>query len=109
MPQSNVFVFFITVDDASVADKIARALVSERLAACVNIVPGVTSHYTWKGSLETASEHLLVVKTTEERVEALKGRLVELHPYSVPELIGWPVVAGLEPYQNWVRESTTDS
>jgi periplasmic divalent cation tolerance protein len=107
MSESRVFVFFITVDDPGAADRIARTLVTERLAACVNIVPGVTSHYTWKGALETASEHLLVVKTTEQRIDALKARLVQLHPYQVPELVGWPVAAGLEPYQSWVRESTT--
>jgi periplasmic divalent cation tolerance protein len=106
MPEHRVFVFFVTVDDPQAADHIARTLVSERLAACVNIVSGVTSHYTWKGALETASEHLLVVKTTEPRIEALKTRLAQLHPYQVPELIGWPVSAGLAPYQNWVREST---
>jgi periplasmic divalent cation tolerance protein len=101
-----VYVCFITVDDPAAADKIARTLVSERLAACVNIVPGVTSHYTWKGALETASEHLLIVKTTEDRLETLKGRLTEIHPYQVPELIGWPVQQGLPPYLAWVRDST---
>jgi periplasmic divalent cation tolerance protein len=105
---SPVYVCFVTVDDPAAADKISRTLVSERLAACVNIVPNVTSHYSWKGALETASEQLLVVKTTEQRLEALKARLTEIHPYQVPELIGWPVAAGLPGYLGWVRESTAE-
>jgi periplasmic divalent cation tolerance protein len=103
---SRVFVFFVTVDDPASADEIARTLVSEKLAACVNILPGVTSHYEWKGALEQAAEHLLVVKTTEQRIEALRSRLLELHPYQVPELIGWPVEAGSPPYLDWVRGVT---
>src|SRR5262245_35605965 len=68
------------------AERIARALVEERLAACVNVVPGVVSVYRWKGVVERENELLLVIKTLADRVDALKARLLELHPYELPEV-----------------------
>jgi periplasmic divalent cation tolerance protein len=84
---------------------LARALVEERLAACVNVLPPMRSVYWWEGRVEEASEHQLAMKTTRERVEALKLRLVDLHPYDVPELLVLPIVDGAEPYLNWLTES----
>ena len=86
------------------AERIARALVEERLAACVNIVPGAVSIYRWKGNVEREPELLLVIKTMEDRVEALKARLVELHPYDLPEVVVLPISSGHQPYLDWLAE-----
>lgn len=98
-----VMVALTTTPSADVAESIGRSLVEERLAACANVVPGVTSIFRWKGSLERESEVLVVLKTTAAKVEALERRLVELHPYEVPELIAWPIEAGHGSYLDWVR------
>jgi periplasmic divalent cation tolerance protein len=87
-----------TCPDAETAARIARALVAERLAACVNRVPGVTSTYRWQGEVHDAAEVLLLIKTTRERFDALRDRLVELHPYEVPELIALDIADGLPVY-----------
>jgi periplasmic divalent cation tolerance protein len=84
---------------------LARALVEERLVACVNVLPAMRSVYWWEGTVEQASEHQLAMKTTRERVEALKSRLDDLHPYAVPELLVVPIVDGGEPYLAWLTES----
>ena len=90
---------FPTVDKAA---EVARTLVAERLVACVNIVPGVRSIYAWKGEICDEGEVLCVVKTRSEAVEALRARLVALHPYEVPELVVLDVTAGHEPYLSWL-------
>ena len=89
------------------APALARALVRRRLAACVNLVPGVRSVYRWKGRVEEARETLLVAKTTAARVPALLAAIAELHPYEVPEGIALPVVAGLAPYLRWIAAETS--
>lgn len=94
-------------DDAS-ARRIAEALVSERLAACVNLIPGLTSFYRWQGAVEQASEILLLIKTTDERLPALTSRLTELHPYELPEVLAVQADAGLPAYLQWVTAQTTD-
>lgn len=86
------------------ARQIARTLVEERLAACVNIVPAVTSIYRWKGTVEEEPELILVIKTRAERVDALKARLVELHPYELPEFVVIPIGGGHPPYLDWLAE-----
>jgi periplasmic divalent cation tolerance protein len=96
-----------TVGTAEDAERIARALVERRLAACVNVVPGVVSVYRWKGAVEKDEERLLVIKTRAERLEALREALVELHPYEVPELVALPVEAGHAPYLAWLDESVS--
>lgn len=98
-------VVLVTVPSADVGEKIAVAVVGERLAACVNIVPGVRSLFRWEGRVQDEPELLLVVKTTADRLPALETRVRSLHPYSVPEVIALPVVAGHEPYLAWVAES----
>ncbi len=95
-----------TCPDEGTARRIASALVDERLAACVNIVPDMTSIYRWEGVVETASECLLLVKTRRERLEALRRRLEELHPYDLPELVALPVEGGSPAYLTWVVEET---
>ena len=99
-------VAFSTAPSAEVAEQLARALVGEGLAACVNVVPGVTSYYRWKGELQRDAEWLLVIKTRAARLEALKAALVRLHPYEVPELVALGVEDGLAPYLAWLDEST---
>ena len=96
-----------TAGTAEDAERIARALVERRLAACVNVVPGVVSIYRWKGAVEKDEERLLVIKTRAERLEALREALVELHPYEVPELVALPVEAGHAPYLAWLDESVS--
>jgi periplasmic divalent cation tolerance protein len=99
---SPVRVALSTAPDADSAARIARALVEERLAACVNLVPAVRSIYRWQGAIEDQAEVLLVIKTRAERMEALAARLRALHPYELPELVALPVAAGLAPYLDWV-------
>ena len=89
------------------AERIARALVEERLAACVNVVPGVVSVYRWKGVVERENELLLVIKTVAERVDALRSRLLELHPYELAEVVVTPVVGGHGAYLEWVAQQVT--
>ena len=86
-------------------DALARALVGERLAACVNVLGSMRSTYRWQGAVEQADERQLVIKTTTSRVAALEARLREMHPYEVPELLVLPVTGGSEDYLRWVRES----
>ena len=103
---SDLVVALSTAPDAAQAERLARALVEERLIACANLVPGLTSVYRWEGAVQAEPEVLLVMKTRRSLVPRLKERLPELHPYDVPELVVTPLVDGLAPYCRWVREST---
>nr|XP_054510258.1 protein CutA homolog [Agelaius phoeniceus] len=96
---------FVTCPNLSVATELARSLVQQRLAACVNIIPGVTSVYTWQGKLEEDSEVLLMIKTRSSRVPALSDFVRSHHPYEVPEVVALPVAQGNPPYLRWVRDS----
>lgn len=87
------------------AERLARALVERRLAACVNVVPRVVSHYRWQGELQRDEERLLVIKTRGERLPALRAALGELHPYALPELVALAIGAGHAPYLAWLDES----
>ena len=103
---STVLACFCTCPDASSASRIADALVEDRLAACVNQVPGLRSVYRWAGAIERADEVLLVIKTTRSRLEALTTRIRELHPHERPEVIAFAVAGGLAAYLDWVAEQT---
>jgi periplasmic divalent cation tolerance protein len=96
-----------TCPDAETAARIARALVEERLAACVNRLPGVQSVYRWEGRVVEEAEVLLVIKTNRERFAALRGRLIELHPHEVPELVALEIRDGYGPYLDWIAAETT--
>ena len=96
-----------TCPDAETAARIARTLVEERLAACVNRLPGVASTYRWQGEIHEDAEVLLVIKTTRERFAALRERLVELHPYELPELVAVEIAEGLPAYLDWLARETT--
>jgi periplasmic divalent cation tolerance protein len=94
-----------TVATAEDAERIAAELVTRRLAACVNVVPGIVSVYRWQGGVQRDEERLLIIKTRRSSLEALREALVALHPYEVPELVALPVEAGHEPYLRWLDES----
>ena len=95
-----------TAGSADEAERIATALVDERLAACVNLVPTVTSIYRWQGAVERATEVLMVMKTRRPLVKRLVARLRELHSYEVPEAIVLPIEGGSRPYLDWVLGET---
>jgi len=95
-----------TCPDAAVADRIATALVDERLAACVNRVPGIVSTYRWHGRVCRDDEFLLLIKTTSERFDALRERIVALHPHELPEVIAVDIARGLPPYLDWIAHET---
>jgi periplasmic divalent cation tolerance protein len=102
--EPEVRVAFITAPDEEAATRIARALVEERLVACVNVISGVRSVYRWEGTVQEDAEVLLVVKTRADRAEDLVDRVVELHPYELPEVLLVAAVGGNPPYLDWVRE-----
>jgi periplasmic divalent cation tolerance protein len=91
------------------AAALARTLVEERLAACVNVLPAMTSVYRWKGGIESDQERQLIIKTRHTQVAALEQRLRQLHPYEVPEFLVIPASGGSEAYLRWIGESTTGS
>lgn len=103
---SEVVLALSTAPDGETAARIGRALVDERLIACANLVPGLTSIYRWQGRVQTDAEVLLLMKTRRALVPRLKERLPQLHPYDVPELIVADVMDGLEPYCRWVLGET---
>jgi periplasmic divalent cation tolerance protein len=105
---SGHLVVLSTVGKAEDAERIGRELVERRLAACVNVVPGVTSIYRWKGDVEREEERLLVIKTTAEQFPALRDALVTLHPYEVPEVVALRIEDGYEPYLAWLDQSVED-
>ena len=100
--ESAVRVVLVTVPDVETGRSMAQAVVEARLAACVNVVPGLFSIYRWKGEVHEDPEALLVLKTTISVVEALRTRVLELHPYEVPEFLVLPVEQGYPPYLGWV-------
>ena len=95
-------VLFVTAPDLEVASRIARALVDERLAACVNLVPGLRSIYRWQDAVHDDAEVLCIVKTSRVLFDAARARVVALHPYEVPEVIALEVSAGHAPYLDWL-------
>jgi periplasmic divalent cation tolerance protein len=99
-------VVLVTCPTAERAAEIARVLVEERLAACGNVVPGLRSIYRWEGKVQDDAEALLVLKTTRERFEALRDRVLALHPYQVPEVVALPIEAGSAPYLAWIAAET---
>lgn len=101
-----VIAVLTNLPDSESAFNLARELVRRRVAACVNVLPAATSFYRWQGKSEEASEHPVLVKTTQDRYPDLEAAIRELHPYELPEIIAWPVTAGLAEYLDWVeRES----
>jgi periplasmic divalent cation tolerance protein len=102
-----VLVVLSTFPNPDKAAEVARTLVNEQLAACVNLVSQIRSIYRWQGEVSDDVETLAVIKTTDERFEAMRARLVELHPYEVAEVIALPIEGGHAPYLAWVADSVT--
>jgi periplasmic divalent cation tolerance protein len=99
-------VLLVTTPDRASARRLARALVGERLAACVNILGGLRSIYRWKGEVRDDAEVLLLVKSRRPLLRALVARVKVLHSYSIPEVLALPVAAGNAPYLAWLRKET---
>jgi periplasmic divalent cation tolerance protein len=104
---TDAVVVLVTAGDADEAARIGRALVAERLAACVNVVGPVRSIYRWQGAVEEATEHLLVVKARRADAAALDARVRALHSYEVPEVLVLPVEGGSAAYLAWLDEATS--
>jgi len=105
---SNIRVVLITCPAGEVAARVARSVVEARLAACVNIVPGVRSIYRWQGEVCDEREDLLVVKTSAARLDDLIAHVRDVHPYSVPEVLALVVPTGNPSYLNWVLSETQE-
>lgn len=99
---NNSEVILCTCPDRETAEKIARHLVLDRLSACVNILPGVISVYRWQDQVESADEHLLLIKSSRDRYPELERAILDLHPYELPEIIVLPVERGFTDYLNWI-------
>src|SRR5512138_3345971 len=108
MTGTEALLVLVTAPSAEKAAELARALVQERLAACGNVVPGLRSIYRWEGRVQDDAEALLLLKTTRARFEALRERVLALHPYQVPEVLALPVEAGSAPYLAWITGETLD-
>ena len=103
MPNSELIVIMTTLPDLNQANNIAKILVEEKLAACVQTLPSMTSTYIWDGKLCQESEHLVLIKTIASNYEKLAARLLSLHPYEVPEIIALPATAVEQNYLLWAR------
>ncbi len=103
---SEVLLVYITCPDESCARDLGRKVVEQRLAACANIVPRITSIYRWEGKLEEAREALLLLKTVDENLKDLQEWVKKNHPYRLPALVAYPAVGGLSEYLEWVKEGS---
>ena len=105
MTTETLMVYCSCPDERAGAD-MASALVEQGLAACINVLPGVTSIYKWHGEMKSGTEVLLLIKTASDRCDALTAELVNIHPYELPEIIAVPVTAGHQPYLDWIKDCT---
>lgn len=99
-------VILSTASKRAEAKKIADALLKEKLAACVNLLPKIESHYWWKGKIQSGQEVLMLIKTERRRFKAVEKRIKELHSYDVPEVLALPVVDGSAAYLAWITRNT---
>ena len=102
---NNILLAFSTFPDRETAQRISNQLVTEKFAACANVLPAVESIYRWKGKVETGNETLVFFKLSEDRQSAFQEKLRSLHPYEVPEIIFVPISSGLPEYLRWVAEN----
>jgi periplasmic divalent cation tolerance protein len=103
---TDCIIVFSTISSLDEAKKISYEIVNKRLAACVNIINGLTSVYEWKGEVCTDTECLMIIKTRRELFENLKKEIVSLHPYEVPEIVSFDITDGLESYLDWIQKNT---
>jgi periplasmic divalent cation tolerance protein len=101
-----VIAVLTNLPDSGSAFNLAREVVKLRLAACANVLPEVTSFYRWEGHDEQATEHPVLIKSTRERYPELEAAILKLHPYSLPEIVAWPIETGLAKYLRWVEDET---
>jgi periplasmic divalent cation tolerance protein len=104
---SHEFIAFVTVPNREEASSLAEILVSERLCACVNILPTMESVYRWEGKVTKDNEVLLIIKTTDKRYEEMERRIKELHSYTTPEVIAMKIARGSQAYLEWLRQAVT--
>jgi periplasmic divalent cation tolerance protein len=102
-----LIVVLVTVSDAETGVRLGRQLVDERVAACVQVIPGGVAIYRWEGEVHVDPQAQLLIKTPRSRWEPLRRRIVELHADQTPEILALPVADGLPAYLEWARESTT--
>jgi periplasmic divalent cation tolerance protein len=103
---SKFFSLYITTPSHEVAEIIGRTLVADRLVACVNLIPGARSIYRREDKVETANEVVLIAKGRIDLLEQIEKRVKELHPYECPCIVAWPIVAGHQPYLDWLARET---
>ena len=99
------YLVLVTVPNARIGEKLSKGLVKAKLAACVNRIPGLKSRYWWKGKIETSSEELLLIKTTKSKLSRLTQWVQANHPYTVCEVIAFPIAAGNKTYLDWINHS----
>jgi periplasmic divalent cation tolerance protein len=107
-PETDICAVLATAPDEEVAAALARTLVEERLAACVNLIPRVRSIYRWEGEIQDDSEVVLLIKSQRKRSEALAARIKDLHPYELPEVLVLPVSGGSARYLDWIETETRE-
>ena len=97
---------YVSAPSLDVAHAIGSALVEGRLAACINIFPGMQSIYRWQGKIETAAEVVLIAKSRASLFDEVEKRIIELHPYDCPCIVAWPIEVGYQPYLAWLGQET---
>lgn len=107
--KADLYIVLVTAPDAEVGRKLARAILEARLAACVNIISGLESHYWWQGKLDQSAEVLLLIKTTKAKLNALQKFVLKKHPYDTPEFVAFPATFVADKYMAWVRDSVKAS
>jgi len=103
---NNHIIILTTLPDEAIARSLAQELIKNQMAACVNIMPRMSSIYSWKGKIEEGQEHLLMIKTRAERYSAIEQAIRAQHPYELPEIIATPISHGLPEYMNWIDENS---
>ena len=104
-PPTQCITALVTAPDAETARKLAQAALTQKFAACANIIPGVESHYWWQGKLDQSAEVLIIFKTTAQLQTALRDCVLANHPYETPEFITLPIDFGSDAYLSWIREN----
>ena len=98
----------VTAPDLKTARKLAQAVLTARLAACVNLLPKIESHYWWQGKIERGNEILMLIKTTKDRLPALENEIIARHPYDTPEFVVLSIAQGNKRYLDWISSSVSD-
>ena len=107
LPGDPYAIALVTAPDMDVARVLAKSILEAKLAACVNLVPGLESHYWWEGKIDSSAEVLMVIKTTRERLQALEKTILAKHPYQTAEFLVVPIEAGADAYLRWIADSVT--